>query len=83
MIIKPCVTDPMFTSWFEANKKFLEARELTYGQFIIKFVFVKRRRTWKPRKKAYNRNISMNSSKYRRHLLSLYDDYCGKRPSNL
>jgi hypothetical protein len=52
VLIKPSVTESMFTSWFEANQKFHEAQNLTYGQFVSKFVYVKRNRSWKPRKRG-------------------------------
>jgi hypothetical protein len=52
VLIKPSVTESMFTSWFEANQKFPEAQNLTYGQFVSKFVYVKRNRSWKPRKRG-------------------------------
>lgn len=41
------------TSWFETNKIYEDARLLTYAQFIIKFVYVKQTRSWKPRKRGY------------------------------
>ncbi|XP_058742334.1 uncharacterized protein LOC131614800 [Vicia villosa] len=50
---KPSVTESMFTAWFEANKKYPEAKELTYSKFVGKFVYVKKTREWKPRKKGY------------------------------
>ncbi|XP_058774276.1 uncharacterized protein LOC131648518 [Vicia villosa] len=50
---KPSVTESMFTAWFEANKKYPEAKELTYNKFVGKFVYVKKTREWKPRKKGY------------------------------
>ncbi|XP_058753699.1 uncharacterized protein LOC131626879 [Vicia villosa] len=50
---KPSVTESMFTAWFEANKKYPEAKELTYSKFVGKFVYVKKIREWKPRKKGY------------------------------
>jgi hypothetical protein len=50
---KPSVTESMFTSWFEANTKYSEARKLTYGEFVTKFVYVKKKRCWTPRKKGY------------------------------
>ncbi|MCI12222.1 helicase-like protein, partial [Trifolium medium] len=53
VLIKPSVTESMFTSWFEANKKFPEAKNLTYGQFVSKFVYVKKKRSWKPRTRGY------------------------------
>jgi hypothetical protein len=43
----------MFTAWFEANKTFSDGRSLTYGQFVSKFVYVKKKREWKPRKRGY------------------------------
>jgi hypothetical protein len=59
---KPSVIESMFTSWFEANRKYPEAKTLTYGQFVSKFVYVKRTRTWKPRKRGYTREISLDST---------------------
>jgi hypothetical protein len=53
VLVKPSVSESMFTSWFEANKKFPEAKSLTYGQFVSKFVYVKKTRTWKLRKRGY------------------------------
>ncbi|XP_058752597.1 uncharacterized protein LOC131625751 [Vicia villosa] len=50
---KPSVTESMFTSWFEANKKYDEARQLMYSNFVSKFVYVKKMREWKPRQKGY------------------------------
>jgi hypothetical protein len=43
----------MFTAWFEANKKYPEAKELTYGKFVSNFVYDKKKREWKPRQKGY------------------------------
>ncbi|XP_058764577.1 uncharacterized protein LOC131638035 [Vicia villosa] len=53
VLIKPSVTESMFTAWFEANNQYEEARLLTYGQFVSKFVYVKKSRTWKPRQRGY------------------------------
>lgn len=50
---KASVTESMFTTWFIANEKFEDARTLTCGQFISKFVYDKRTRSWKPRKKGF------------------------------
>ncbi|KAF1868073.1 hypothetical protein Lal_00034015 [Lupinus albus] len=47
------VSESMFTSWMEANKQYPEGRNLCYGQYVSKFVYVKRSRTWKPRKSGY------------------------------
>jgi hypothetical protein len=43
----------MFTAWFEANKVYPAGRTLTYGQFVSKFVWKKKKREWKPRKRGY------------------------------
>ncbi|CAK8532709.1 unnamed protein product [Lathyrus sativus] len=53
LLLKPSVTESMFTSWFLANSQYEEARSLTYGQFVSKFVYDKRKRCWKPRKRGY------------------------------
>lgn len=53
VLLKPSVTESMFTAWFEANKNYPEARNLTYSKFVSKFVYVKKKREWKPRKKGY------------------------------
>jgi len=50
-IVKPSITESMFTSLMECNKKFPKARQLTYNLFVSKFVYVKKDRCWKPRKK--------------------------------
>ncbi|XP_058768084.1 uncharacterized protein LOC131641793 [Vicia villosa] len=47
------VTESMFTSWLVANATYEEAQSLTYGEFVTKFVYVKRNRLWKPRKKGF------------------------------
>ncbi|XP_058726063.1 ATP-dependent DNA helicase PIF1-like [Vicia villosa] len=53
VLLKPSVTESMFTTWLEANNSFEEARLLTYGDFVSKFVYHKRSRSWKPRKRGY------------------------------
>lgn len=50
---KASVTESMFSAWLVANSKYEEARFLTYGQFVSKFVYDKRKRLWKPRKKGF------------------------------
>ncbi|XP_058751175.1 uncharacterized protein LOC131624239 [Vicia villosa] len=50
---KASVTESMFSSWLVANETYEGARQLTYGQFVTKFVYHKRTRMWKPRKKGY------------------------------
>lgn len=40
----------MFIAWFEANKKYPEARDLTYAEFPKKFVYNPEDREWTLRK---------------------------------
>jgi len=47
---KATVSKSMFIGWMECNKKYAEARKLTYVEFVSKFVYVKKDRCWKPRK---------------------------------
>lgn len=47
------VTKSMFESWFEANRTYQQANQLTYGQFVTMFVYYKRFRVWKPRKMGF------------------------------
>jgi len=53
VLLNPSVTKSIFTSWMDANRKYPEAKNLTYIQFVSKFVYVKTRRTWKSRKSGY------------------------------
>ncbi|XP_058766249.1 uncharacterized protein LOC131639816 [Vicia villosa] len=53
VLLKASVTESMFTSWFVANNEYEDAKLLTYGQFVSKFVYVKKTRCWRPRKRGY------------------------------
>ncbi|AES87917.2 hypothetical protein MTR_4g037510 [Medicago truncatula] len=53
VLLEPSVTESMFTSWLQCNAEYTEARTLTYANFVSKFVYVKEKRTWKPRKRGY------------------------------
>lgn len=44
----------MFLAWMEANKKFPEERELTYGEFPKRFVYHKENREWNKRKGGFS-----------------------------
>ncbi|XP_045797949.1 uncharacterized protein LOC123892172 [Trifolium pratense] len=50
---KPSVTESMFTSWLQANQDYPAARKLTYGQFVTKFTYNKKKKSWTPRKKGF------------------------------
>jgi len=47
-------SNTMFLGWFEANRNYTEAKDLTYGEFPSKFVWMAKEKEWKPRKKGYN-----------------------------
>ncbi|XP_073120000.1 uncharacterized protein [Henckelia pumila] len=51
---RPTINQSMFLAWFEANKKYPEARELTYAQFPMKFVWKQDAREWVPRKRGFS-----------------------------
>ncbi|KAF1891481.1 hypothetical protein Lal_00012369 [Lupinus albus] len=53
ILSKTTVKDSMFTSWMGANKKYVSARDLTYAQFVSKFVYISGNICWKPRKLGY------------------------------
>lgn len=43
----------MFEAWMEANKKYEEARNLTYAEFPTKFVYKEDKQEWTCRKKGF------------------------------
>ncbi|XP_031108512.1 uncharacterized protein LOC116012986 [Ipomoea triloba] len=48
------VKQSQFTAWFEANKKYEDARSLTYAEFPSKFVWKQDLREWQPRKRGFS-----------------------------
>jgi len=50
---KASLTESMFTAWLQANQDYQAARELTYAQFVTKFVYNKKTRIWTPRKRGF------------------------------
>ncbi|XP_058733121.1 uncharacterized protein LOC131604715 [Vicia villosa] len=56
---KLSVTESMFTSWFEANKKYDEARKLTYSNFVSKMML-----THVKGPKIYDEIKTVNNVKY-------------------
>ncbi|KAH7515858.1 hypothetical protein FEM48_Zijuj10G0071100 [Ziziphus jujuba var. spinosa] len=46
------VSNSMFSTWMDANKKYVEAKELTYAKFPIRFVWKSSEREWHPRKQG-------------------------------
>jgi len=51
ILSKPSISDSKFLAWMNNNKFFLEGRNLTYSQFVSKFVYNQKARSWKLRKK--------------------------------
>ena len=52
VIRKPHIRDTKFVAWMDANMKYLEARELTYNEFPLKFVWKASEPKWTPRKQG-------------------------------
>ncbi|XP_073049645.1 uncharacterized protein [Primulina eburnea] len=48
------INQSMFLAWMEANKKYPEARELTYAELPMKFVWKKETREFVPRKQRFS-----------------------------
>lgn len=44
LLSKPSVTESVFTSWMAANQMYHDAKKLTCGQFVSKFVYDKSKR---------------------------------------
>jgi hypothetical protein len=54
IVAKPYAKYTKFLAWMDANKKYPEARDLTYGEFPGKFVWNKQKRAWTPRKQGFS-----------------------------
>ncbi|RZB57663.1 ATP-dependent DNA helicase PIF1 [Glycine soja] len=52
ILSKPSISDSKFLAWMNSNKCFLEGRNLTYSQFVSKFVYNQKARSWNLRKKG-------------------------------
>ena len=44
----------MCLAWFEANKTYVEGKDLTYAKFPTRFVWLNQQKMWQPRKKCYS-----------------------------
>jgi hypothetical protein len=51
---RPGVQNTEFTEWMEANKKKSATRELTYGDFLTKFVWHDKSKMWKESKSEFS-----------------------------
>nr|XP_016514870.1 PREDICTED: uncharacterized protein LOC107831602 [Nicotiana tabacum] len=49
---RPSVKESKFLSWFEANNTYDEARELTYAEFPLKFVWNVKLKKWEKRRNS-------------------------------
>nr|XP_029153010.1 uncharacterized protein LOC114927430 isoform X2 [Arachis hypogaea] len=49
-LAKANVKESMFLAWFAADEKYAEARQLTYTEFLAKFVWKPSPRAWEPKK---------------------------------
>ncbi|XP_019175422.1 PREDICTED: uncharacterized protein LOC109170687, partial [Ipomoea nil] len=54
IVNRPTIAQSMFLEWFEANKTYPGARELTYVEMPTRFVWKKDLRKWQPRKKGFS-----------------------------
>ncbi|XP_015057654.1 uncharacterized protein LOC107003921 [Solanum pennellii] len=49
---RPDIEKPKFTEWFEANKEYPDARDLTYSDFPTRWVWNAKKKKWTRRKKG-------------------------------
>ncbi|XP_019150399.1 PREDICTED: uncharacterized protein LOC109147196 [Ipomoea nil] len=54
ILSRSTILQSMFLEWFEANKTYPEARNLTYAEMPTKFVWKKDIRKWQPRKRGFS-----------------------------
>lgn len=53
VVNKPFIHNTKFLAWMDANKKYEEAKNLTYSQFPLKVIWNDSERQWYPRKKGH------------------------------
>ncbi|KAH1213508.1 hypothetical protein GmHk_14G041449 [Glycine max] len=53
VLSKPSISDSKFISWMNTNQNFVEGRNLTYAEFVSKFLYNQKKRCWHLRKKGY------------------------------
>ena len=54
VVNNPIIYCTKFLAWFNANKIYPDARNLTYSQFPTKFVWKVKKHMWSPRKQGYS-----------------------------
>ncbi|KAL5177020.1 hypothetical protein HKD37_08G022846 [Glycine soja] len=53
VLSRPSIFDSKFISWMNTNQNSVEGRNLTYVEFVSKFVYNQKKRCWHLRKKGY------------------------------
>ncbi|KAH1188492.1 Replication protein A DNA-binding subunit B [Glycine max] len=53
VLSKPSISYSKFISWMNTNQNSVEGRNLTYAEFVSKFVYNQKKRCWHLRKKGY------------------------------
>ncbi|KAH1061066.1 hypothetical protein GYH30_004524 [Glycine max] len=53
VLSKQSISDSKFISWMNTNQNSVEGRNLTYAEFVSKFVYNQKKRCWHLRKKGY------------------------------
>ncbi|KAH1137286.1 hypothetical protein GYH30_027321, partial [Glycine max] len=53
VLSKPSISDSKFILWMNTNQNSVEGRNLTYAEFVSKFVYNQKKRCWQLRKKGY------------------------------
>ncbi|KAH1053406.1 hypothetical protein GYH30_022612 [Glycine max] len=52
VLSKSTIKESMFTTWMHSNKIYHGGRDLTYPEYVSKFVYVAHKRCWQPRKQG-------------------------------
>ena len=50
VLSKPSISDSKFISWMNTNQNSVERRNLTYAEFVSKFIYNQKKRCWHLRK---------------------------------
>ncbi|KAG4986434.1 hypothetical protein GYH30_033934 [Glycine max] len=53
LLSNPSISKSKFIAWMNTNQAFVEGKNLTYSEFVTKFVYNQKQRCWQLRKKGY------------------------------
>jgi len=53
LLSNPSISESKFIAWMNTNQVFVEGKNLTYSEFVTKFVYHQKQRCWQLRKKGY------------------------------